>query len=215
MSVEARARVHDAGAVGRFDQAVCLPQHTLRVTAVGRHHAHRQLGALPQVLMRRLRRGHVEAVVEAVLEALQDVAFVLERVARHQVQLPRPHAHDHAGVSERATSSIRYASIRSPTFRSLKFSTPMPHSNPSRTSRTSSLKRLSEARVPSYTSTPSRITRTRAVRGMTPLRTRLPAIVPTLAILKSWRTSASPSTTSRFSGLRRPSIAAFTSSTAS
>src|SRR2546422_2598301 len=61
----------------------------------------------------------------------------------------------------------------------------MPHSKPSRTSRTSSLKRLSEASVPSYTSTPSRTTRTRAVRGMTPERTKLPAIVPTFAILRS------------------------------
>src|SRR2546422_284226 len=103
-------------------------------------------------MMRRLRRGYVEAVVEAVLEALQDVALVLERVTRREMQFPRHDPHDHAGVSERATSSIRYASIRSPTFKSLKFSTPMPHSNPSRTSRTSSLKRLSEARVPSYTS---------------------------------------------------------------
>src|SRR5438034_3759367 len=76
--------------------------------------------------MRRLRRGHVEAVVEAVLEALQHVALVLERVTRREMQLPRHDPHDHAGVSERATSSIRYASIRSPTFKSLKFSTPMP-----------------------------------------------------------------------------------------
>src|SRR2546430_8180074 len=189
--------------------------HTLRVSPVGRHDAHRQLGALPQVVMRRLRRGYVEAVVEAVLEALQDVALVLERVTRREMQFPRHDPHDHAGVSERATSSIRYASIRSPTFKSLKFSTPMPHSNPSRTSRTSSLKRLSQASVPSYTSTPSRTTRTRAVRGMTPERTKLPAIVPTFAILNSWRTSASPNTTSFFSGASRPAIAAFTSSTAS
>src|SRR5881398_781836 len=150
--------------------------------------------------MRRLRRGHVEAVVEAVLEALQHVTLVLERVTRREMQLPRHDPHDHAGDSERATSSMRYASIRSPTLRSLKFSTPIPHSNPSRTSRTSSLKRLSEASVPSYTSTPSRTTRTRAVRGMTPERTKLPAIVPTFAILNSWRTSASPNTTSFFSG---------------
>src|ERR1041385_4648796 len=134
-------------------------------------------------MMRRLRRGYVEAVVEAVLEALQDVALVLERVTRREMQLPRHDPHDHAGVSERATSSTRYASIRSPTLRSLKFSTPMPHSNPSRTSRTSSLNRFNDANVPSYTSTPSRTTRTRPVRGITPLRTKLPPIVPTLAIL--------------------------------
>ena len=48
-----------------------------------------------------------------------------------------------AGVaSVRLISSIRNASIRSPTLRSLKFSMPMPHSSPSLTSLTSSLKRL-------------------------------------------------------------------------
>src|SRR5438445_12777189 len=148
-----------------------------------------------------LRRRYIEPVVEAILEALEDVALVLERVTRRKMQLPRHDPHDHAGVSERAISSMRYASIRSPTFRSLKFSTPIPHSNPSRTSPTSSLNRLSEDSVPSYTSTPSRTTRTRPVRGMTPERTKLPAIVPTFAILKSWRTSASPNTTSFFSGV--------------
>src|SRR3989442_15462753 len=101
-------------------------------------------------MMRRLRRGYVEAVVEAVLEALQDVALVLERETRREMQVPRHDPHDHEGASERATSSIRYASISSPTFKSLKFSTPMPHSNPSRTSRTSALNRSSDASVPSY-----------------------------------------------------------------
>src|SRR5204863_4067668 len=211
ISEEARARVDDAGAVGRFDQAVRLPQHALRVAPVGGDHAHRQLGALPQVVMRRLRRRYIEPVVEAVVEALEDVALVLERVTRRKIQLPRHDPHGHAGVSERAISSMRYASIRSPTFRSLKFSTPIPHSNPSRTSRTSSLKRLSEDSVPSYTSTPSRTTRTRAVRGMTPERTKLAAIVPTSASLNNSRTSASPRTTSFRSGASRPAIAAFTS----
>src|SRR5256712_10128491 len=98
-------------------------------------------------MMRRLRRGYVEAVVEAVLEALQDVALVLERETRREMQFPRHDPHDHAGVSERATSSIRYASIRSATFESLKFSTAMPHSNPSRISQTASLTRLREQRA--------------------------------------------------------------------
>src|SRR5205814_435720 len=126
MSKKARARVHDPGAVGGLHQLVRLPQHALGVPAVRRHDARRQLGALPQVMVGRLRGRDVEAVVETVLEALQDVALVLEGVTRREMQLPRHDADDHAGVSERATSSIRYASIRSPTFRSLKFSTPMP-----------------------------------------------------------------------------------------
>src|SRR5213079_2596751 len=44
---------------------------------------------------------------------------------------------------------------------SLKFSSPIPHSNPSRTSDASSLKRRSEAILPSQLTTPSRIKRAR------------------------------------------------------
>src|SRR2546421_362876 len=48
---------------------------------------------------------------------------------------------------------------------SLKFSSPMPHSNPSRTSDASSLKRRSEAILPSQLTTPSRINaRARLIR---------------------------------------------------
>src|SRR2546425_143672 len=46
---------------------------------------------------------------------------------------------------------------------SLKFSSPIPHSNPSRTSDASSLKRRSEAILPSQLTTPSRIKRARAL----------------------------------------------------
>src|ERR1041385_9193293 len=92
-------------------------------------------------------------VVHPILQALHDRALVLERLARRQMQLPHhhPHVHDSAAPppSERAISSTRYDSIKSPTFTSLKFSMPIPHSNPSRTSRTSSLNRLSDASVPS------------------------------------------------------------------
>src|SRR2546430_13228525 len=160
-------------------------------------------------VMPRFRDRHVEAVVHPILEALHDRAFVLQRLARRQMQLPHHHAHDHdsAALRERATSSMRYDSIRSLTLTSLKFSMPMPHSKPSRTSRTSSLNRLSDDSVPSYTSTPLRMMRTRPVRGLTPLRTKQPAIVPILAILNVCRTSASPSTTSFFSGASRPSMA--------
>src|SRR5467141_3064978 len=217
ISEVARARIDDARAIRSGDQLVRLAQHALGMTPVRAHHGGRQLGTLPQILMPRLRDRHVEAVVHSILQALHDGALVLERLTRGQVQLPYHHAHDHdsAGLSERATSSMRYDSMRSLTLTSLKFSMPIPHSKPSRTSLTSSLNRFNDANVPSYTSTPLRMTRTRPVRGITPLRTKQPAIVPILAILKIWRTSASPSTTSFFSGASRPSIASFTSSTAS
>src|SRR3989449_71067 len=51
MSEETGRRVHDAGAVGGLHQAVGLLQHPLGVPAVVRHHAHRELGALPQVVV--------------------------------------------------------------------------------------------------------------------------------------------------------------------
>src|SRR5881396_2758261 len=184
---------------------------------VGAHHRRRERGALSEIVVPRFGDGHVEPVMHPVLQTLHDRALILERLARRQMQLPHHDPHDHvsAALRDRATSSMRYDSIRSLTLTSLKFSMPMPHSKPSRTSRTSSLKRFSEASVPSYTSTPLRITRTRPVRGITPLRTKQPAIVPIFAILKICLTSASPSTTSFFSGASRPSMASFTSSTAS
>src|SRR2546425_850057 len=61
-----------------------------------------------------------------------------------------------------ATLSTVKTSNRSPGLTSLKFSTVMPHSYPACTSFTSSLKRRSEASLPSYTTTPSRTTRTLA-----------------------------------------------------
>src|SRR4029077_6476897 len=55
MSEKARARVHDSGPLGGLHQVVGLPQHALRVPSIGRHDARRQLGALPQVVVGRLR----------------------------------------------------------------------------------------------------------------------------------------------------------------
>src|SRR5437870_4733371 len=65
----------------------------------------------------------------------------------------------------------------------------MPHSSPSRTSRTSSLKRLRLEMLPVYTVTPSRMMRALAVRWMTPLRTAQPARVPTFLTLERRHTA--------------------------
>src|SRR5438445_4469617 len=94
-SQEARARVHDAGAVRPVHQAVGLPEHALGVATLVRHHTDRQLGALPQVVVGRFRGRDVEAVVEPVLEALQDVTLLLQRAAPLEVQLPGHHPHHH------------------------------------------------------------------------------------------------------------------------
>ena len=59
--------------------------------------------------------------------------------------------------------------MTSPTLMSWNFSRPMPHSKPFLTSEASSLKRLSEARLPSQTTTLSRSRRALAVRRIVPV----------------------------------------------
>src|SRR5256714_10117653 len=95
MSQKARARVHDAGAVRPVHQAVGLLEHAGGVAPLVRHHTDGQLGALPQVVVGRLRGRDVEAVVEPVLEALQDVTLLLQRAAPLEVQLPGHPPHHH------------------------------------------------------------------------------------------------------------------------
>src|SRR2546422_10541073 len=111
ISEEARAGVHDAGAVGALHQPVRLPQDLLGVGPVGAHHSRRQLGALPQVLVVRLRRRDVEALVQPVFETLHDLPFVLQGLARGQVQLPRDEAHDHGSGSFGAAPEIGRAHV--------------------------------------------------------------------------------------------------------
>ena len=92
---------------------------------------------------------------------------------------------------------------------------PMPHSKPLSTSFTSSLKRRSEAILPVKIGFVSRSRRTIAVRVTLPSVTEEPAMVPSLGTLKSCCTLAWPTTFSRMMASSRPSIASFTSSSAS
>src|SRR6185437_11747019 len=73
----------------------------------------------------------------------------------------------------------------------------MPHSKPSRTSRTSSLKRFSVLRLPSWMTTLSRSRRTLAPRRTTPSVTMQPATFPTLLMVKTSRIAALPRKRSR------------------
>src|SRR5438874_4265477 len=165
MSQKARARVHDAGAVRPVHQAVGLPEHALGVAPLVRHHTDRQLGALPQVVVGRFRGRDVEAVVEPVLEALQDVTLLLQRAAPLEVQLPGHHPHHHGSRPLAAIPPVERAgdlldAIRFDQVADLDVVEVLDADaalEALRTSRTSSLKRLREAIVPSYTSTPSRI----------------------------------------------------------
>ena len=95
----------------------------------------------------------------------------------------------------------------SPSRRSLKPSSRIPHSKPSATSRASSLKRFSCATVVSWMRVPSRKMRTFAPRRTTPLVTMQPAIVPSRETWKSARTSTSPITASVSTGESMPTSA--------
>ncbi len=91
----------------------------------------------------------------------------------------------------------------------------MPHSKPSRTSVTSSLKRRRPATSTfSETTTPLRVMRALAPRLISPLRTIDPAMLPNLLERKISRISAVPSSTSSNSGLSMPLRAASISSIA-
>jgi len=97
----------------------------------------------------------------------------------------------------------------------VKFSIPIPHSNPLSTSLTSSLKRLSEAILLVRMGFWSRSRRTIEVRVIFPSVTDDPAMVPSFGTLKVCSTFAWPTTFSLTMASSRPSIASFTSSSAS
>src|SRR5690625_4917380 len=83
----------------------------------------------------------------------------------------------------------------SPSCRSLKEPSPIPHSYPSRTSVTSSLKRRSDSTVRlSPTTTPSRKTRALELRRISPERTIEPAMLPNFEERKTSRISDRKST---------------------
>ena len=84
--------------------------------------------------------------------------------------------------------------MTSSTLMSLNDPSPMPHSKPSRTSVASSLNRWSDSMVRlSATTTPSRSSRALALRRISPLRTRQPAMLPNRLDRNTSRTSAVPS----------------------
>src|SRR6185312_8335623 len=115
----------------------------------------------------------------------------------------------------RGFSRISKVSMTSPSLMSLKLPSVRPHSKPSRTSTTSSFSRRRDAidRL-SFTTTLSRIRRALALRRITPLITRQPAIDPKREDRKTWRTSARPSSISSNSGFSMPLSAASISSMA-
>ena len=99
---------------------------------------------------------HVEMAAQAVLEAAENLTFVFERLRVGKIKFQGEQADGHVGNPQKrrqkpqavaamgATRSITKHSSESPTFTSLKFDTPMPHSKPVRTSVASSLKRFSD-----------------------------------------------------------------------
>src|SRR6266700_802787 len=203
-----------------LDEVESLRDHFVGVTRAAGDIGDGEGGALPHVLVIDLGHGYLEAPAELGLEALEHGALALEGAHVRQVQLDGADRHPcdrHARASspacysDRATSSVVKASMMSPGCTPLIPSTPMPHSRPCSTSRTSSLKRLRELRTFSPSRVSPRLMRARAVRTIFLSTTMQPKIVPTLEIGKSCLTWARPCTVSRISGARRPESAALTS----
>src|SRR5579862_1914876 len=188
---------------------------------VARDQGGRQRAALPELVMVDLRDRRAEAVCELRLRRLHVLPLALQRPCLREVQLDRDDCDEAraqdwsaavpAGTASssdvRSTSRVSNTSKMSPSRRSLKPSSRMPHSKPSTTSRASSLKRLSCATVVSWISAPSRKMRTFAPRRTRPLVTMQPAIVPSRETRKSARTSTSPITASVETGESMPTSA--------
>src|SRR5918996_1687957 len=132
-----------------LDEALHAVHHLLQMMPFGSDRGHAELGPLPHVLVRRLRDRDGERGADPVREGLDHVTLLLQRSARRDPEVELEDRHQHQEEIWRATSSTSKASITSPSFTSWKFSSPMPHSKPSRTSETSSLNRRSEPTRPS------------------------------------------------------------------
>src|SRR5579875_1835989 len=127
---------------------------------------------------------HGEAAVGSFEDGPDHRALLLQRV-----DVPQPELDLHRDYV-RGISLSSKVSMTSPWRRSWLFDRPMPHSNPSWTSRTSSLNRRSEVIWPFHMITPSRRKRTFDPRVITPWRTWQPAMAPILGTRKISRTSA-------------------------
>src|SRR5262249_9178599 len=152
--------------------------------------------ALPELVVVDLGDRRAEPVLQLRLGGEDVLALPLQRPGLREVELDGEDR-DEAGAQDgsagvaavapagagsssevRSTSRVSYTSNTSPSRRSLKPSRRMPHSKPSATSRTSSLKRRSWATVVVWIPVPSRKMRTFEPRRTRPLVTMQPAIVP-------------------------------------
>src|SRR5262245_6855093 len=70
----------------------------------------RQLRALPEVVMASLRNGDIEAVMQAVLHALDDGPLFLQRVTAENLEFPGNDANDH-GTVWKLTAAARSAQL--------------------------------------------------------------------------------------------------------
>src|SRR5262245_38701831 len=118
----------------------------LGVVAAGREAERRHLVHLQVV---DLRHGDVVARLQPLLDRLDDAPLVLERPAAAQAQGELEHTDfdlTQPIASSRSSRTTSNDSSTSPTLTSSKLASLRPHSKPSLTSRTSSLKRLSDSR---------------------------------------------------------------------
>src|SRR5579859_3272767 len=138
-------------------------QHFVDVLLFVRKCYHTNHRPLPHVLMVQFRHRNIKLPSQLVLQAAQHLPLVLQRLRVWDVQLKGKQAnrHERSGglifcylrpavptLWPAASAALSFCTLKhsktSPTFTSLKFAMPAPHSNPVRTSLASSLKRFSE-----------------------------------------------------------------------
>jgi hypothetical protein len=82
----------------------------------------REFRPLPEILVARLGDGHVEAIVQPVLQALENAPLLLERLAAVDLELPADHADDHAAAApDQDSPLVEPASVRATDFDTIAF----------------------------------------------------------------------------------------------
>src|SRR5690606_40383453 len=97
----------DACAVLVRHETVRALEYRVRLSAVRRRDACGQLRPLPEILVCGLRHRNIETIVQLRLQAPDDAALLLERLAADDLELPDRDADDHTPRSEEHTSELQ------------------------------------------------------------------------------------------------------------
>jgi hypothetical protein len=139
--------LHDTFGCAAFRFTECEFKRLAHIRLVRADSGNADRGPLPHVLVICFRDSDVEFGSKAIFQSADDHSFVFEGLRMRNGDVQREQGDGNYRVT--STFSVTKASMMSPTLRSLKFWTPMPHSYPRVTSDASSLNRFSDEILPS------------------------------------------------------------------